>query len=78
MEAAMKILESTEDVRWEYDVEADVLYVSVGDPRPALGVDIGEGTVARYDEANELVRITLVGVRSRLLENLGEPPHPGS
>lgn len=32
MEAAMKILESTEDVRWEYDAEADVLYVSVGTP----------------------------------------------
>lgn len=69
----MKILESTEDVRWEYDAEADVLYVSVDDPRPAIGVDIGEGAVARYDEEkNELVGITLIGVRSRLLESLGE------
>ena len=39
MEAAMKVLESTEDVRWEYDAEADVLYVSVGEPCPATGVD---------------------------------------
>jgi uncharacterized protein YuzE len=72
MEAAMKILESTEDVRWEYDAEADVLYVSVGDPRPATGVDLGEGTVARYDEENnELVGVTLIGLRARLLEGLG-------
>ncbi|WP_047864811.1 DUF2283 domain-containing protein [Rubrobacter aplysinae] len=72
MEAAMKILESTEDVRWEYDAEADVLYVSVGDPRPATGVDIGEGAVARYDEENnELVGVTLIGLRARLLEGLG-------
>lgn len=71
MEAAMKILESTEDVRWEYDAESDVLYVSVGEPRPATGVDLGEGTIARYDEQNnELVGITLVGLRSRLLEGL--------
>lgn len=71
MEAAMKILESTEDVRWEYDAEADVLYVSVGEPRPATGVDLGEGTVARYDEENnELVGITLLGLRSRLFEGL--------
>ncbi|CAN5175805.1 hypothetical protein BH24ACT16_BH24ACT16_05720 [soil metagenome] len=72
MEAAMKILESTEDVRWEYDAEADVLYVSVGGSRPATGVDIGEGAVARYDEENnELVGVTLIGLRARLLEGLG-------
>lgn len=67
----MKIPESTEDVRWEYDAEADVLYVSVGEPRPATGIDLGEGTIARYDEeSNDLVGITLVGLRSRLLEGL--------
>lgn len=69
----MKILESTEDVRWEYDAEADVLYVSVGTPRPATGVYIGEGMVARYDEENnELVGVTLIGLRARLLNSLGE------
>lgn len=71
----MRILESTDDVRWEYDGEADVLYVSVGDPRPATGVDLGEGVVARYDEEdNELVGITLVGLRTRLLDGLEGSP----
>jgi hypothetical protein len=35
-------------------------------------VDLGEGTVARYDEENnELVGVTLIGLRARLLEGLG-------
>jgi hypothetical protein len=40
---AIKILEGNPNLSWEYDEEADVLYVSVGEPQPALGVDIGEG-----------------------------------
>jgi uncharacterized protein YuzE len=47
---AIKILEGKPNLNWEYDEEADVLYVSVGEPHPALGVDIGEGVILRYDE----------------------------
>lgn len=53
MGAAIKILERPAEVVWDYDEEADVLYLSVGEPRPAVGVDIGEGVVARYDEENK-------------------------
>ena len=71
MEAVIKIREKPAEVRWDYDEEADVLYLSVGDPRPAVGVDIGEGVVARYDEANkEVVGVTLIGLRARLAEEL--------
>ncbi len=71
MEAAIKILERPAEVVWDYDEEADVLYLSVGEPRPAVGVDIGEGVVARYGEKNkELVGVTLIGLRARLLEEL--------
>ena len=49
-----------------------MLYVSVGEPKPALGIDIGEGVILRYDEAsNEVVGLTLIGLRARLLESLG-------
>jgi uncharacterized protein YuzE len=58
---------------WDYDEEADVLYISVGEPRPAVGVDIGEGVVARYDEEQkELVGVTLIGLRARLLKELDQ------
>ena len=68
---AVKILEKPASVRWNYDEEADVLYLSVGKPRPALGVDIGDGVVLRYDEPRgEVVGLTLVGLRAKLLSRL--------
>lgn len=71
---ALKILEKPADVTWEYDEEADVLYLAVGEPRPAMGIDIGEGTILRYDEdSGEIVGLTVMGVRARLLESLGRP-----
>ena len=56
---------------WEYDTEADVLYLSVGVPREAIGVDLGEGLIARYDESSgEVVGLTVIGVRQRLSNGL--------
>jgi uncharacterized protein YuzE len=48
---ALKILGKQDNVEWDYDEDADVLYVSIGSPRQALGIDIGEGLVIRYDDA---------------------------
>ena len=73
MEAVIKILEKPADVSWDYDEEADVLYLSVGEPKPAVGIDIGEGVIARYDEENkEVVGVTLIGLRARLLRELDQ------
>jgi uncharacterized protein YuzE len=70
---AIRILEKPAAISWDYDEEADVLYLSVGAPRPAVGVDIGEGIVLRYDEAQrEVVGLTLIGLRARLLEGLAD------
>jgi uncharacterized protein YuzE len=56
---------------WEYDEEGDVLYISVGEPRPAVTIDLGESILARYDEKEkEVVGITILNVRRRLLEGL--------
>ena len=67
----LKILEKTTAVTWDYDEEADVLYLSVGEPRPAVGVDIGEGVIVRYEESRkEVVGLTLIGLRARVLQNL--------
>jgi uncharacterized protein YuzE len=73
---AVRIREKSSDVNWDYDEEADVLYLSIGEPRPAVGVDIGEGVILRYDESqHEVVGITLIGLRRRLLRDL-EPASP--
>jgi len=68
---ALKILEGKPQLDWEYDEEADVLYISVGKPRPAVGVDIGEGVIVRWDEKRkEIVGLTIIGLRARLVEGI--------
>jgi uncharacterized protein YuzE len=69
---ALKILEHPETPSaWRYDEEADVLYLSLGPPCTAVGVDIGDGVVLRYDErAKELVGLTVIGLRARLIQGL--------
>lgn len=69
----VKILEKRERLDWEYDEDADVLYLSIGKPRKATGVDIGQGVVVRYDEKRkEVVGLTILGIRARLVESLSK------
>jgi uncharacterized protein YuzE len=69
----LKIREKPATITWDYDEEADVLYLSVGEPQPAVGVNIGEGVVLRYSEARkQLVGVTLFGLRARLLKGLAQ------
>lgn len=78
MEAA-RILRRPAAITWDYDDGADVLYLSVGEPQPAVGVDIGDGIVLRYDEGRgEVVGLTMIGLRARLLEGLGGSMQPES
>lgn len=68
---AVKILEKPTAIGWDYDEDADVLYLPLGEPRQALGIDTGDGVVLRYDEAaKEVVGLTLIGLRARLLREL--------
>jgi uncharacterized protein YuzE len=64
---ALKLLEDNKlPIEYSYDEEADVLYLSFGPPRPAVGMDIGEGTILRYDEREKIiVGITIIGVGQR-------------
>ena len=68
---ALKILEGKPSLNWEYDEEADVLYISVGKPRAAVGTDIGDGVVVRYDaKKREVVGLTIVGFRARTMQSI--------
>jgi uncharacterized protein YuzE len=69
---AMKLFEKPgAPLDWEYDGEADALYISFGPPRPATGLDVGEGMIVRYDEvAREVVGLTIIGVARRLEEHV--------
>ena len=68
---AVRILEKPTEITWDYDEEADVLYLSIGDPCAAIGMDIGEGMILRYDETRkEVVGLTLVGLRARRMKSM--------
>ena len=73
---ALKILEKSQNLEWDYDEDADVLYLSVGEPEKASGVGIGEGLIVRMDAAEKrMVGLTVVGLRSRILKNLSGSRH---
>jgi uncharacterized protein YuzE len=58
--------------RVEYDAEADVLYLHVGDPSSAVDFDeTPEGHALRFDEDGNVVGLTLIRPK-RLLERDGE------
>lgn len=67
----MKIFDRDEQLNWDYDEEADVLYLSFSEPKNALGLDIGDGTVVRYDEKNNsVVGLTIINFKNRMMTEL--------
>ena len=61
------------EASYSYDDGADVLYLSFGPPRPALGVDIGGGAVVMVgEEDGQIVGITLIGMRRQVERELAE------
>ena len=62
-----------ESLKGSYDPEADVLYISIDAPKPALGVDLGDGVIVRYDETrNEIVGVTIIGLLERTARELAD------
>ena len=54
-----------------YDERGDVLYLSVGEPRPAArGLETEEGHALHYDEKGAVIGLTLLNVK-RTLEREG-------
>jgi uncharacterized protein YuzE len=65
------IAEHLSGLKWDYDTEADVLYLSVGEPKAAIGMDIGNGMIVRFDEKkNEVVGLTVIGLRGRVVQQM--------
>lgn len=58
-----------ETVVVNYDSAADVLYMSLGPPRPAICMEPEEGVVLRLDpDTDQIIGITIIGARRRLSE----------
>lgn len=49
-----------------YDREADVLYLTVGEPRPAISREVGDDVLLRVDaETGEVVGMTILNLSTR-------------
>lgn len=62
-----------------YDARGDVLYLNVGEPRPAArGLETPEGHAIHYDESGAVIGLTLLNVRRTLEKDgrltLTQPP----
>ena len=67
----LNISEKKNKLKWDYDAEADILYISFGNPKNAEGVDIGEGTIIRIQpDTKEIVGITILNPLNRTLSSL--------
>ena len=74
---AQLTLSLNESLDGSYDEEADVLYISIGKPKPSIGIDIGSGLTVFYDEeTNEIVGITIIGIRENASHELSQPIPP--
>ena len=49
-----------------YDKESDVLYLSKGDPRPAISREIGDDILLRVDPTTEeIIGVTILNLAAR-------------
>jgi uncharacterized protein YuzE len=56
-----------------YDPEADVLYLSMGDPARAVDFDeTPDGHALRFDNRGELVGLTIIDAQRRVREGGGD------
>jgi uncharacterized protein YuzE len=76
MDKTVKILEDSTTITGFYDREADVLYISLGEPREGVALDISDSVIARYNEDSEtIVGITIMGLRQRVEKELNHKLH---
>ncbi len=69
MEASL----TKEGLSINYDEDADVLYISLGRPQPAISVEVNDGNLMRVDPfTDELVGITVLDFKERHLERGNE------
>jgi len=67
----LNITEKKNKINWDYDADADVLYISFGNPKNAEGIDIGEGTIIRIEpDSKEIIGITILNPLHRTLSSL--------
>ena len=65
-------LNDGQPLSWSYDEDADVLYISIGEPRPSLAIDMGDLLV--LEAGGEMTGITIVNARRKLEKRRSPAP----
>ena len=69
---ALKLTEKKDNLQWDYD--ADVLYISVGQPAKGEGIDLGNDTIVRINpETKEIIGFTIINPLKKTLNELNIP-----
>jgi uncharacterized protein YuzE len=69
-----KAILSLKNVDVNYDEEADVLYLSFGEPREAEdSIEVEDGVIYRL-KGDEIVGITIIHIKNRLFKSTGFQP----
>jgi uncharacterized protein YuzE len=67
----IRISEKKDQIKWDYDAEADVLYIYFDQPTEAEGIDLGNGTIARVNvKTNEIAGFTIINPVQKTLKQL--------
>ena len=67
----LKLTEKKDNLQWDYDADADVLYISVGPPAKGEGIDLGNDTVVRINpETKEIIGFTIINPLKKTLNEL--------
>ena len=70
---ALKMIKNNEMLSWDYDSEADVLYLTFGNPQIAEGIDINEGTIVRVNtNTGEICGITIIHPLKRTISSFSK------
>ena len=55
------------EIRYDYDEEEDVLYLSIGEPKPSITEETEEGILIRKDiQTGKLTGVTILDYKDRL------------
>lgn len=58
---------SNTEIKYDYDQEEDILYLSIGEPRPSITKEIEEGILIREDiKTGELTGVTILDYKERI------------
>ena len=59
-------MEKNDVMQVAYDADTDILYLSIGEPRPAISREIGDDVVLRLDpNTGDIIGLTILNLSTR-------------